>query len=123
MKTIIEPFKINLKGAGVFPNPNYIKVIWVGITDPGPMPEIAKNLDQQLNGLGFKSEKRGFKPHITLGRVKTRKNKDQLKRLIINNEDRIFGEININSVKLIKSVLDSRGPTYYTLEEIFFNNK
>jgi 2'-5' RNA ligase len=119
----IKPFTIKIKEAGVFPNLNYIKVIWVGIIDPGPMPEIAKKLNSQLKSLGFRSEKRGFKPHITLGRVKTRKNKDQLKRLIINNKDRIFGEININSVKLIKSVLDSKGPTYYTLDEIFFNNE
>ena len=27
----IDPFNIKLKGAGVFPNQNYIKVIWIGI--------------------------------------------------------------------------------------------
>jgi len=27
----MEPFEIQLKGAGVFPNERYIKVIWIGI--------------------------------------------------------------------------------------------
>ncbi len=113
----IQPFKLQLKDAGAFPNLNYLKVLWVGIEDPGPVPELARNLDNELKKLGFKSEKRGFKPHITLGRVKTRKRKDELKKLLINNKGRQFGELEVTNIRLKKSVLGSTGPTYYTIGE------
>jgi 2'-5' RNA ligase len=111
----IKSFKLRLKGAGVFPNLNYIKILWIGLQNYEPLEIIAKNLDSKLNKLGFKSEKRAFRPHITVGRVKSRKNKSAIKELVLNNKDRDFGELNINSVLLKKSVLDSTGPTYYTL--------
>lgn len=112
----IKPFKLKLKGAGVFPNLNYIKILWIGLQNYETLEIIAKNLDAKLNRLGFKSESRAFRPHVTVGRVKSRKNKSALKDLILNNKDRDFGELNVNSVLLKKSVLDSKGPTYYTLD-------
>jgi 2'-5' RNA ligase len=114
----VNPFKLQFKGAGAFPNMNYMKVLWVGIFNPGPLPNLANELDQALKKFGFKSEKRQFRPHITMGRVKSKKNKDALKRVILNNKDREFGELMITKIKLKKSVLDSKGPTYYTLGEI-----
>jgi 2'-5' RNA ligase len=114
----IKPFEIKFNNAGAFPNLNYIKVLWVGIDDIGPLPEIAKRLDSNLKNLGFKSDSRGFKPHITVGRVKTKRNKNLLKRLVINSKDRIFGKLLVNKICLKKSILDSRGPTYYTIGEV-----
>jgi 2'-5' RNA ligase len=114
----IKPFNMKFIGAGAFPNLNYMKVLWVGIFDPGPLPTIAKELDSNLHKLGFKSEKRQFRPHITMGRVKSKRNKDALKKVILNSKDREFGEISIDSIKLKKSILDSKGPTYYTIGEI-----
>lgn len=112
-----KSFNLKFKNAGAFPNLNYIKVVWVGIEDSGPLPEIAEGLNSELKRFGFKAEKRGFKPHITLGRVKSRKKKEKIKKLLLNCRDRDFGEITVNSIQLKKSVLDSKGPTYYTIEE------
>src|SRR5512137_2099535 len=36
----IKPFPITLKGTGVFPNQNYVKVIWIGINDNGNIETI-----------------------------------------------------------------------------------
>jgi 2'-5' RNA ligase len=113
-----KSFNLKFKSAGAFPNLNYMKVLWIGIEDSGPMPELAKSLDAKLNRLGFSSEKRDFKPHVTLGRVKSKKEKNALKKLLINNKDRYFGEITVDSIRLKKSILDSKGPTYYTVVEV-----
>ncbi len=114
----IKPFKLEFKGAGVFPNLNYIKVLWVGINDQGILGPLADDLDSKLTKLGFKSEKRGFSPHVTMGRVKSPKNKKALKELIMQNKDKFFCELNIDNIRLKKSILASKGPTYYTLAEI-----
>jgi 2'-5' RNA ligase len=114
----IKPFKLEFKGAGAFPNLNYIKVLWIGILNYGPLETIANNLNSEMTKLGFKPEKRGFKPHITIARVKSRKKKNELKNLLIQNKDRHFADFSVDNVRLKKSILDSTGPTYYTLSEI-----
>jgi len=111
----LKPFTLKLLDTGAFPNLNYIKVLWVGLEDPGPLPVLAKVLDDKLHQLGFNKEKRGFKPHVTIGRVKSRKNKEALKKILINSQNRDFGKIDVKSICLKKSILSSKGPTYYTL--------
>jgi len=71
----ISSFSIKLQGTGVFPNENYIKVIWVGIKNTEKVVIISKKIDEELSKLGFKREKRGFSPHLTIARVKSAKNK------------------------------------------------
>jgi 2'-5' RNA ligase len=114
----IQPFKLEFKGSGAFPNLNYLKVLWIGIKNYSPLEQLATCLDNELTTLGFKAEKRSFKPHITLARVKSPRAKKQLKRVIEHNKDKFFEEFDVKHIRLKKSVLDSRGPTYYTLGEV-----
>jgi 2'-5' RNA ligase len=114
----IEPFSITLKGTGVFPNQNYIKVLWIGITDSGDIETIAHAIDEKLSPLGFKKEHRGFSPHLTVGRVKTARNKDQLLRVIENHISEKFTIQRVESITLKKSELTPKGPIYTTLREV-----
>ena len=36
-----KPFKLSIKGTGFFPNPDYIRVIWLGVEDPETILTIA----------------------------------------------------------------------------------
>jgi len=114
----IKSFTIKLKGTGVFPNQNYIKVIWIGIKEAQPIETIAMNIDEKLSELGFKKEKRGFSPHLTIGRVKTAKNKQQLIKTIQNYVDLEFSVQEINSIRLLRSDLTPRGPIYTIIKEV-----
>jgi len=114
----IEPFNIKLKGTGVFPNQNYIKVVWVGIENSGPIAEIAQKIDNQTVKIGFKKEKRGFSPHLTIARVKTARNKDKLLQVLEKYRDVEFADIKVEAVKLKKSELTPKGPIYTDLQEI-----
>jgi 2'-5' RNA ligase len=114
----IKPFPITLEGTGVFPNHNYIKVIWIGIIDNGNIETIARAIDEKLKPLGFKKENRRFSPHLTVGRVKTARNKDQLLKVIGNYNAVEFTIQNIQSITLKKSELTPNGPIYTTLREV-----
>ncbi len=114
----ISPFSIKLIGTGVFPNKNYIRVVWIGIKDIEKLVTIAKNIDEKIAKLGFKKEKRGFSAHLTIGRVKTAKNKDVLLKKIENYSDFDFGIQEVKSIKLKKSDLTPKGPIYTTMKEI-----
>lgn len=116
----IESFEIQLKGAGVFPNERYIKVIWIGIEKGENIAKIAGNIDEKISVLGFQKEKRKFSAHLTIARVKNVKNKEKLIQTIEKYRDIEFANIKINSIKLKKSDLTPKGPIYTTLKEIKF---
>lgn len=116
----VDPFNIKLVGTGVFPNPNYIKVVWIGIKQCELIGEIAQKIDESLSKLRFKREKRGFSPHLTVARVKSAKNKDQLMKIIEKNRDVEFADISVNSIKLMKSELTPKGPIYTVLKDVIF---
>jgi len=113
-----KSFNIQLKGAGVFPNQNYIKVLWVGIEHGDPIAAIAQEIDEKLSKLGFKREERKFSPHLTIARVKTSRNKDKLLQIIEKYRDAEFSDMKIGSLKLKKSDLTPNGPIYTTLKEV-----
>ena len=58
-----------LGGFGVFPDFRRPRVLWVGIA-PEPGLEILQHrVEQEFAPLGFPTEARPFRPHITLGRA------------------------------------------------------
>lgn len=114
----IPPFPITLKGTGVFPNNNYIKVLWVGIIDTSKLETIARSIDTSLAPLGFKKEQKGFSAHLTVGRVKTARKKDQLLSVVEQFNTEEFTTQEVRSIVLKKSELTPKGPIYTTLRTI-----
>ena len=107
-------FKAKLGGAGVFPNQNFIRVIWVGIEPKESIIGLHEYLDAELSKLGFQKDKE-FESHATLARVKTVKDKkefaDRIKKLKVKPI-----EFEVTEIALKKSTLLSSGPVY---EDIF----
>ena len=116
----VRPFKLKLRNMGAFPNLNYIKVVWVGLENPENFVTIARRLNNELIELGFKPETRGFSPHLTLARVKTRRGKGELQKILHDYGRHDFGELDIDCITLKKSDLTSQGPIYTTVKEIKF---
>jgi 2'-5' RNA ligase len=117
----VTPWKIRLKGTGVFPNRNYIKIIWIGIEEIGPLSDISMVLNNECAALGYKKDKRGFKAHLTIGRVKNAVGKDQLINLIDEYQDVVFDEILVDKIHLKKSTLTPQGPIYETITTVHFS--
>ncbi len=67
-----EPFEITCRGVGAFPNVQAPKTLWIGIEDGADeLKQLQAAIDDALKTeLGFAKEPRGFRPHLTLGRVK-----------------------------------------------------
>ncbi|OKY77870.1 MAG: 2'-5' RNA ligase LigT [Candidatus Methanohalarchaeum thermophilum] len=115
----IDSFKSSVEGLGVFPNFDYIKVVWIGV-DRGKKGflELNNYIEDEMSKLGFEREDRDFVPHATIGRVKSGKNKDNLIETIKKDEGIYFGEIEVEKVKLKKSKLKPQGPEYSDLVEV-----
>jgi len=65
------PFSLAAKGMGAFPSLRRPRVIWIGVSgDHEQLAGLQKRLDKKLAAIGFPEEKRLFRGHLTLGRVK-----------------------------------------------------
>jgi len=66
-----EPLSLWAKGGGVFPGVRNPRVIWTGLS--GQVQELQllhRALETNLTAIGFESENRPFRGHLTLGRAK-----------------------------------------------------
>lgn len=115
-----KPFTLHLKGTGVFPNEKYVKVLWVGIQHAEPLIPIVKDINSKLSSLNFKKENKPFSAHLTIGRMKSAKGKDDILEILSHYKDTLFSELPVNLIKLKQSVLTPKGPIYSTKKEIMF---
>ncbi|MBU2521464.1 MAG: RNA 2',3'-cyclic phosphodiesterase [Proteobacteria bacterium] len=116
------PISLTVKGAGVFPCIKRPRVIWVGITgEIEKLAGIQKDIEENLEKLGFPREKRPFRGHLTLGRIK---GKIDPKKLLdaMKKFERFESELFIaDKVFLFKSDLNSTGSVYTEIKSITLN--
>ncbi len=114
----IRPFELIFRGTGAFPAETAPRVVWVGVEDPsGMLMELQKRLEEALSGLGFEKEG-GFNAHITLGRVKSPKNRQALAGRLATLRGSLFGKIKVENIHLMKSELRPGGSLYSALSQI-----
>jgi len=119
MKNVkFTPFSIQLRGLGVFPNINYARVVWAGMTEGvEQLKSIFAQLEPKIRALGFAADAHGFSPHLTIARVRSSVNKQRLAELVTKKADYEFGLIKADCLRLKRSELSPKGPTYSTLRE------
>ncbi|UCD89736.1 MAG: RNA 2',3'-cyclic phosphodiesterase [Desulfobacterales bacterium] len=67
------PLSLCAKGIGVFPGIKRPRVVWIGVAGQiESLIGLQGRLEEALELLGFEKEKRPFKGHLTLGRIKHR---------------------------------------------------
>ena len=110
-----KPFETSLFKLGAFPDLNYPRVIWVGI-DKGcsEIEKIAGLVETELEKINFSREKRPFSAHLTLGRVKSGRNKAELKEKVSSLQVQPKS-CTINNITLFQSTLTPKGPIYTPL--------
>lgn len=115
-KIEFKNLKLEVNEPGVLPNEKHVRVVYCEINgDTERLKEIQNEIRNNLKKLGFRVDSRIFKPHLTIGRVKSPKNKDELIKVIKNLSEYKCGVQKISSITLKKSVLKSEGPEYSVL--------
>jgi len=114
--TGVSTTTLEAHGLGVFPNPSKARVIWVGIKgNLEPANHLHKGLQDQLEILGFEKEKRGFSPHLTIGRLKNplnRTDKELLQRILKAHHQWEGGKFDLKELVLYRSQLHPSGAKY-----------
>ena len=113
-------FDLNIKNCGCFPNKKVIKVLWLGLEEGSPIKDLQKDLDKEFKKLGFKKEK-NFISHLTIGRVKSPKNKKEIQETIERLEKIEIGQMTVSKISLKKSTLTPQGPIYEDIKVFELN--
>ena len=117
-KVQFTAFDAKIHGVGAFPNADYPRVVWAGITEGADqLRDIFSQLEPRLRALSFAPDSKGFSPHLTIARVRSGRNKEALAKCIRENADVDFGVIRAACLRLKSSDLTPRGPIYATLKE------
>ena len=113
----IPSFDARIGNIGVFPKPQYVKVVWLGAE--GNFEELHTNVEAALKPLKFKKDRSGYTAHATLARVKNipKEDKDAFLNVLDELKDIEIGTFHVDSIKLKKSTLTPEGPIYETLYE------
>ena len=125
VKSIEEPVRITpsifitVRGMGAFPGLKNPRVIWVGLHDEKKVLISFQNrIERGLEKIGYPPEDRPFHSHLTLGRMRSNRGKDELAREIERHREEEFGHFQVEKVILFKSDLKPTGPIYTPLREV-----
>jgi 2'-5' RNA ligase len=111
-----------LANLGVFPDLRRPRVVWVGCTDDSrALSPLALKLEDSLERLGFPKEKRTFRPHLTLGRIRSNKDISRLVDGIRERVDIAGPSFTADKAVLFQSVLKPSGAEYFPLLNFGFS--
>lgn len=114
-----SPFSLQGDGVGVFPDLKRPRVAWVGVSgEVDILRALQRDLESQLSGLGFPKEKRPFKGHLTMGRVKGRLDKTELRQALEALGGFRTESFMVESIVLFQSDLRPDGAVYSRLAEV-----
>lgn len=119
LKEIINqhnPFLIKLSpDIGIFPTYKMPRIIWVGIKEgANELKELYDSIEKILFKKGIPKENKVFSSHITIGRVKYIKDKDNLINFFKNMHIKCLSQ-EVKSIDLMESKLTPKGPIYNVL--------
>jgi len=105
------PFTLGFSTLGFFGNPRFPRVVWIGIS------EGRENVRRMCEDLGkrlfhIRNEDKKPRPHLTLGRVRSPVNSENLLETIRSMRDVKLGELRVKEIKLMSSILGPGGPAY-----------
>jgi 2'-5' RNA ligase len=107
------PFDLEARDLGVLPSEKRARIIWLGMTgNVAALMRLQKETDEALTACGFGKEERSFKPHLTLGRIKSSLGAGDLDVLKEHRDDYVAGSFTANGLSLFKSDLTPRGAVY-----------
>jgi 2'-5' RNA ligase len=115
----LPPFDLEVRGVGAFPSAERPRTIWLGVKrGTEEMVELHASLEKELAELGYRSEGRRYRPHLTLGRVRQApRNAGELVRLLDEKRDYLADVMSVADITLFSSELTSNGPVYDILGE------
>ena len=118
------PLALKIGGIGFFPGIKRPRVIWVGLGGDIPnLLNLQRNLEDRLVPVGYAKEKRSFKAHLTLGRIRQAANPETIRRILKEYIELGDHQFMADRIILFKSVLKPSGAVYSPLKQTDLRNE
>ena len=112
-----DPFSLQMNGVGQFLTAKDINAVWLGVQDEERIVSLQKSVSRQLRALKIPVDKKKYKPHLTLARIK--RSSDEKIREYMQEFSKFHSHpFTVDSFQLISSRLYADGPVH-TVESVF----
>lgn len=120
VRKAVEPlaaFDVEAWGVGAFPDAHHPRTVWLGMRRGNEqMVELHDAVEFELAKLGYRSENRRYRPHLTIGRVRqSPEGIEELAELIEAHTDYDAAVSLVDEVVVLSSEFGREGPTYDAL--------
>ncbi|MBV9082245.1 MAG: RNA 2',3'-cyclic phosphodiesterase [Acidobacteriaceae bacterium] len=112
-----EPFSVEIRDLGWFPNEGSPRVLWAGIHGGEALESLAQDVEQRLETLGINKEGRVFAPHLTLARIKNPVPLQRLRQKVREMQPAALGHFSVSRFVLFRSEPGSNASIYRRLRE------
>lgn len=113
-----HPISSYLCGIGAFPDMRHPQIVWAALDDPDKeIQTMVGVLEGDLEKFKIAKESRPFKPHLTLGRVRSSARLKDLWEALQQITIADKTQERLERIILYKSTLTPQGPIYEVLEE------
>jgi 2'-5' RNA ligase len=107
-----DPFSVEVKGFGFFPQPQRPRVFWAGVIAPPALKELAANVEGRMEKIGFAREDRAYSPHLTLARFQVPRPQPILAEAVAAQATTSLGKFEASDFFLFESKLLPQGAQY-----------
>lgn len=115
----VGAIELGVSGIGVFPNQRAPRVVWLGLSgELDKLRTLNEKIEDACTRLGYKREDRPFKPHLTLGRVKSPGGQARLTKILAMLEHVTTEGFTADRVSIIRSDLNPDGAIYTELARL-----
>jgi len=109
----MAPVDFDVVGLECTPARGPVKMIWAGVRESaGMLARTFAGLESAMEALGFDIERRAFRSHVTVGRLRYCGDPAGLRQATARLADERFGAQNAGEVVVYSSQLTKEGPVY-----------
>lgn len=109
------PIEMTPASTGAFPGWRRARVLWLGLETGGALESMAERIEQSARDAGFAPEERGFRAHLTLGRVRSPRGLEAAAEAV-RGWAPASGPETASTIVLYRSDLGGAGPRYTPIE-------
>lgn len=114
----LQRFSVKIEKTGVFPNLKKARILWLGLQEEtNSLKKIYDLLENECEKIGFRKEKRNFKPHLTLARIRQPNKSFELAKKHLEKDFEPV-RFEVSEIVIYESKLQKAGSVYFPVKRI-----
>jgi len=116
----ISKFSLKIAETGVFPSPRNARILWIDVKDDkGSLAKINRLLETECEKIGFSKERKNYKPHLTVARLREAGKSKELAEKHLRKEFEP-AEFEVAEIMIYESRLQPAGSIYSKVQSSKF---